>query len=90
MAVITVEKRNLDKNPRQLRAEGKLTGTIYGKGQESISVQLNEKAFLTEYTKDKSATFSVALDDKSLNVKVKDVQVNYRTGEKLNVQFVLV
>lgn len=90
MAVITVEKRNADKNPRQLRAEGKLTGTIYGKGQESVSVELNEKAFMTEYAKDKNATFSVSLEGKTMDAKIKDVQVNYRTGENLNVQFVLV
>lgn len=91
MAVaIKAEKRNEDKNPRQLRAEGILTGTVYGKGKDSVSVQLNAKEFLTAYNKDKEATFDLKVDSKSMNVKVKDVQTNYRTGEKLNVQFVLV
>ncbi len=88
--VINVEKRDEKKNPRQVRAEGKLTGTVYGNGQESVSVELGAKEFLTAYDKDKDATFSLKLDKKSMDVKVKDIQENYRTGEKLNVQFVLV
>ena len=88
--VINVEKRDEKKNPRQVRAEVKLTGTVYGKGQESVSVELGAKEFLTAYGKDKEATFSLKLDKKSMDVKVKDIQENYRTGEKLNVQFVLV
>jgi ribosomal protein L25 (general stress protein Ctc) len=88
--VIKAEKRDDKKNPRQVRAEGKLTATVYGKGAESVSLELNAKEFLTEYKKDTNATFSLEVEKKSMNVKVKDVQENYRTGEKLNVQFVLV
>ncbi len=88
--VIDVQKRDENKNPRQVRAEGKLTATVYGKGQDSVSVEMGAKEFLTAYGKDKDATFSLKLDKKSMDVKVKDVQENYRTGEKLNVQFVLV
>jgi len=88
--VINAEKRDEKKNPRQVRAEGKLTATVYGKGQESVSVELNAKEFLTAYGKDKNSTFDLKVDSKSMNVKVKDVQMNYRTGESLNVQFVVV
>ena len=91
MAVsIKAEKRDENKNPRQVRAEGNLPATVYGKGQESVSVQINAKEFLTEYKKDKDATFELKVDKKSFNVKVQNVQTNYRTDEKLNVQFVLV
>lgn len=91
MAVeINVQKRDEKKNPRQVRAEGNLPATVYGKGQDSVSVELNAKEFLTAYKKDADSTFSLKMDKKSMNVKVKDVQENYRTGEKLNVQFVLV
>lgn len=88
--VIEAQKRDEKKNPRQVRAEGKLTATVYGKGQDSVSVELATKEFLTAYGKDKDATFSLKLDKKTMDVKVKDVQENFRTGEKLNVQFVLV
>ena len=88
--VINAEKRDEKKNPRQVRAEGKLTATVYGKGIDSFSVELNEKEFMTEYNKDKTATFDLKVDSKSMNVQVKDLQKNYRTGENLNVQFVTV
>ncbi|MBQ2644877.1 hypothetical protein IJG14_04805 [bacterium] len=88
--LIKAEKRDEMKNPRQVRAEGKLPATVYGKGQDSVSIELNAKEFLTEYKKDNEATFDLKVDTKSFNVKVKDIQTNYRTGEKLNVQFVIV
>ncbi len=91
MAVeINAEKRNENANPRQVRAEGKLTATVYGKGKDSVSLELNAKEFLTAYSKNNEETFDLKVDKKSMNVKVKDVQKNYRTGECLNIQFVLV
>ncbi len=88
--VINAEKRDEKLNPRQVRAEGKLTATVYGKGQESVSVQLNEKDFMMEYNKNKDGEFNVKVGKASYNVKVRDIQKNYRTGENLNVQFVIV
>lgn len=88
--VINAEKRDEKKNPRQLRAEGKLTATVYGKGVESISIEVNEKDFMTVYNKDKTGVFDLKLADKSMNVKVQELQKNYRTGANLNVEFVTV
>jgi len=88
--VINAEKRDEKLNPRQVRAEGKLTATVYGKGKDSVSVQLNEKEFMTEFNKNKENDFSLKVGKETFNVKVKDVQKNYRTGENLNVQFVIV
>ena len=45
---------------------------------------------MTEYNKNKEGDFSLKVDKSSFNVKVKDIQKNYRTGENLNVQFVIV
>lgn len=87
--VINAEKRDEKLNPRQVRAEGKLTATVYGKGKESVSVQLNEKEFMTAYSKNQDSDFSLKVGKESFNVKVKDIQKNYRTGENLNVQFVI-
>ena len=39
--VIKAEKRDENKNPRQVRAEGNLPATVYGKGKDSVSVQVN-------------------------------------------------
>lgn len=88
--VINAEKRNETKNPRQVRAEGKLTATVYGKGQDSVSIELNEKEFAAQYKKDKETTFEIKVEDKAYNVKVQELQKNYRTGANLNVEFVLV
>ena len=88
--VINAEKRDEKLNPRQVRAEGKLTATVYGKGKESMSVQLNEKEFMTEYNKNKESNFDLKVGKESFNVKVQDIQKNYRTGKNLNVQFVIV
>ena len=90
MAEFTAELRNKEQNPRQVRAEGKLPATIYGKGVDSMSVMLNSKEFLSEYAKDKKATFKLNVNKKAYNVQVQDVQVNYATGERMNVQFKLV
>ena len=38
---ISAENRNMDKNPRQLRSEGILPATVYGKGMDSKSIQIN-------------------------------------------------
>ena len=86
--VINAEKRDENKNPRQVRAEGKITATVYGKGMESVSVELNEKEFMTQYNKDKTAAFDIKVDENTYCVKVQNVQTDYRTGKNLNIQFV--
>lgn len=45
---------------------------------------------MAKYNKDKKATFEVKVDKNEYNVRVQDVQKNYRTGENLNIQFVIV
>ena len=93
MAVSTklnIEKRDNSKNPRQLRAEGLLTGTVYGKGIESVSVQLNERDFVNTYKKAADATFSIELDGKTYDVVVAQLQKNYGTNDIFNVEFKIV
>ena len=84
---LNIEKRDDSKNPRQLRAEGLLTGTIYGKGLESVSVQMNERDFINTYKKDVNANFEISVDGKNYTVVVAKLQKNYRTNENLNVEF---
>ncbi len=86
--VINAEKRDENKNPRQIRAEGKLTATVYGKGMQSVALELNEKDFIMLYNKDKAATFDIKVADETYSVKVQDIQKDYRTGKNLNVEFV--
>ena len=46
---IEAQKRDEAKNPRQIRREGFLPATIYGKGKESVSIQLDKRVFINNY-----------------------------------------
>ena len=61
---IEVEEKDTTKNPRQLRAAGKLPATIYGKGMDSISVQLDAHNFIHTYKNNKEATYELSLSGK--------------------------
>lgn len=87
---LNAEKRNEDKNPRQLRAEGLLPATVYGKGVESISIQVPTKDFTLAYRDNASATFELTIDKKSYKTVAQSVQKNYATNETQSVEFKLV
>lgn len=87
---LKAELRNKDLNPRQLRAEGFLPATIYGKGTESISIQLPEKDFYLMYRDNQGSNFMIDVDGKNFEVSVQDVQKNYSTNQLLNVEFKIV
>lgn len=85
-----VEKKDETINPRQLRATGKLPATIYGKGVESTSVQLDAHSFAIVYRDNKEATYELNLDGKTFKAVIQAVQMNYSTNQQLNVEFKLV
>ena len=87
---LSAEKRNEDKNPRQLRAEGLLPATVYGKGQESMSIQVNTKEFTLAYRDNANAIFELAIDNKAYKTVAQAVQKNYATNETQSVEFKLV
>ena len=87
---LNAEKRNADKNPRQLRAEGLLPATVYGKGQESMSIQVSTKDFTLAYRDNAEATFELTVDNKSYKTVAQAVQKNYATNETQSVEFKLV
>ena len=87
---LTAEKRNEGKNPRQLRAEGLLPATVYGKGKESMSIQLNSKEFTQAYKKNSEATFELSIDKKAYKTVAQAVQENYATNTIQSVEFKLV
>ena len=87
---LNAEKRNSDKNPRQLRAEGLLPATVYGKGQESMSIQVSTKDFTLAYRDNAEATFELTVDNKSYKTVAQAVQKNYATNETQSVEFKLV
>lgn len=85
-----VEVKDETLNPRQLRASGKLPATIYGKGVDSISVQLDAHSFVNTYKNNKDSVYELSLSGKKYSTKVQTVQKNYATNEELNIEFKLV
>ena len=87
---LNAKLRNNDLNPRQLRSEGLLPATVYGKGVESISVEVNEKDFYMLYRDNQDATITLDVDGKSYEVNVQNIQKNYATNKLLNIEFKIV
>lgn len=88
--IFEVEKKDENMNPRQLRAAGKLPATIYGKGMDSLSVQLDAHEFINTYKNNKQSVYELSFSGKKYNTVVQNVQKNYATNQELNVEFKLV
>ena len=86
-ATINVTKREEGKNPRQIRTSGFLPGSIYGKGIEAQSIQINTHDFEMAYKNNKDGEWVLVLDKEKINAKIQELQVNYATNEFLNVEF---
>ncbi|OGI21011.1 MAG: hypothetical protein A2287_06220 [Candidatus Melainabacteria bacterium RIFOXYA12_FULL_32_12] len=84
---LTVGKRDFSKKPRQLRAEGKVTATIYGHNFSPISIQLDAKAFRSAYKADKNAIMQLKYDNDTYSALVKNVQYGLTTDEIFNIEF---
>ncbi len=89
-AKLTITAREADKNPRQIRSAGFLPGSIYGKGIEAKSIQVNTHDFEMAYKNNQEGTWELALGKEKFNAKIQELQVNYTTNEFLNVEFALV
>ena len=87
---LDIQKRDTSKNPRQLRTEGFITGTVYGKGIESVSVQLNASDFVNIYKKSADSNFEVSVDGKKYTVRIAKMQKDYSSNEILNIEFAVV
>jgi large subunit ribosomal protein L25 len=83
---IEAEKRSENIKPRQLRRDGKIPATIYGKGLAPISIQLDTKTF--DYNlKRKPETLELLLDGETIPVVIQHVQRVFTTDQSLNVEF---
>lgn len=88
--VLDTEVRDGSLNPRQLRAEGKLPATIYGKGMDSVSVAVDKHAFTLAYRDNKDAKFDLKTAKKTYKAKVQNLQMNYSLNEEIHVEFLAV
>ncbi len=88
-AQLKISKREEGKNPRQIRSNGFLPGSIYGKGMEAKNIQINTHEFEMAYRNNKEGNWELILDNEKINAKIQELQVNYATNEFLNVEFTL-
>ena len=77
---IEAQKRDESKNPRQLRAAGFLPATIYGKGKDSVSIQLNKRAFINTYKNNKN------INIKDINLYYNELREKYHLYKEFNVR----
>ena len=89
-AKLKIDNREADKNPRQIRANGFLPGSIYGKGIEAKSIQINAHDFEMAYKNNQEGTWELTLGKEKFNAKIQELQVNYATNEMLNVEFAVI
>lgn len=84
---LEAQERSQDKNPRQLRAEGLLPITIYSKGMESRSLQINCHEFKMAYKNNKDAVYEIVVGKEKFSAKVQEAQIQYSDNQFLNIEF---
>ena len=87
---IEAQKRDEAKNPRQLRTEGFLPATVYGKGKESVSIQVDKRAFVNTYKNNKDEVFEIVVGSNKYNTVVQKFQVEAGTQLPMNIEFKMV
>ena len=87
---LTITAREEGKNPRQIRTAGFLPGSLYGKGIEAKSIQINTHEFEMAYKNNQEGTWELVLGKEKFNAKIQELQKNFATNELLNVEFALV
>lgn len=86
---LEAKDREEGKNPRQLRSEGLLPVTVYGK-DVNVNAVINTHEFKLAYAKNKNAKYEIAYNKKSYSVVAKNVQINYATNEIQSAEFAVV
>lgn len=84
---IKTEARAEGQNPRQIRATGALPITVYGKGLDSKSLQIDAHNFRLQYRSNPDATYELEIDGKKVNAVVQNIQIDYVADKYLNVEF---
>ena len=84
---IEAQVREADKNPRQLRAAGVLPASVYGKGIESKSIQINAHEFNMAYKNAPEAVYEIAVGKETFKTTVQEAQIQYSNNQILNVEF---
>lgn len=87
---IEAQKRDESKNPRQLRTEGFLPATIYGKGKNSVSIQIDKRTFVNTFKNNQDAVYELVVGKDKYNASVQNFQIEAGTQNPMNIEFKLV
>ena len=85
-APLQTTERDNTINPRQLRSAGFIPATLYGKGIESLSIQVREIEFSKLYGHGQRE-FELTGLPQAYKVKVQNVQVTSVKEEILSIEF---
>jgi len=84
---LKIEVRTEGQNPRQIRSAGFIPVSVYGKGIEAKSGQVNTHEFEMAYKNNKEGNWELAFGKDKFNAKIQELQKNYATNEILNIEF---
>ena len=84
---LNIEERKEGKNPRQLRDLGLIPVSVYGKGIEAKSYQVNAHEFEMAYKSNNDNAWELSLGKEKINAKIQELQKNHATSEFLNIEF---
>lgn len=87
---LEISERDMSINPRMLRRNGKIPATVYGRGLDSFSVEVDKKIFTHLYYTKKPHLVNLMSNDNKLSALLKNVHVDPRTSEVLNIEFLQV
>ena len=76
-----IENRDENKNPRQLRAAGFLPGSLYGKGIEAKTIQLDMHDFEMQYKNNQDGTWELTLGKEKFEAKIAKKQAKLEKKE---------
>ncbi len=89
-AKLNATLREEGKNPRQIRKEGFLPGSIYGKNIEPKNIQISTHEFELANRNNEEGTWEINLGGEKINAKIQELQMNFSTSELLNVEFAVI
>mgnify|MGYP000924642107 FL=1 len=89
MDLITVEKRDISKKPKQLRRSGFVPGNIFGGTlQEPVAIQIDEAtASRLVRLKREGSKLRLALDGQVIPVQIKEKMQNNLSNEIIHISF---
>lgn len=88
---ISVQTRDINSRPRDIRAEGFIPAVVYGFDIEATPIQFDYQTFRKSFRlTGKSTVMTLNLDGKNISTLIKDIQYNPLTDEFDHIDFLAV